>query len=161
MYGSKAFEAMELIDEEQIKEYLPLTCLDSDDEKDPDWVREYKRFLRKNDIDLKAHMRNKKNKFNLTKEIEETKQKKWLLRQKFKLVSKLRKHGGYQKHSRMINYDRMGKDSTMPYITLKERSKSNMDNWNNIENNINISTNMIDESISTGPDVLSMLAQLK
>ena len=41
MYGSKAFEAMQLLGEDQIMEYLPLTSLDSDDEKDPEWIKDY------------------------------------------------------------------------------------------------------------------------
>lgn len=97
----------------------------------------------------------------MTKEIEDTKKKKWLLRQKFKLVNKLRKHGGYQKHSRMVNNKTLNSDWKMPHIGRQERSMSNVDNWNKSDLDIKINTNMIDASVSTGPDMLLMLTQLK
>ena len=106
-------------------------------------------------------MRNRKKVFNLTKEIEETKQKKWLLRQKFKLVNKLRKHGGYLEQAKMRNQNSIGGNNAIQKTTYQERSKSSMENSNKNTLDINTNHNMIDASVATGPDVLSMLAQLK
>lgn len=102
LYGPKAFEALDMLTEEQIKEFLPLTNLESDDEEDPEWVRDYKRFLRQNELNLK-HMRQIKGKYDLTKDIHESKKQKWLMRQKFKIVNKLRKHEKMQSEARVNN----------------------------------------------------------
>lgn len=90
LYGPKAFEAMDKLDESQIREFLPLTNLDTDVDGEPEWVKDYKRFLRKNDLDIKTHMKPFKSKFDLTANLQESKKEKWLLRQKFKLVDKLK-----------------------------------------------------------------------
>lgn len=71
LHGQAAFEAMDLLDEDQIKEFLPLTNVDTDDEKDPLFIKEYKRFLYKNDLDL-THLSRSVN-FNLTESLQQTK----------------------------------------------------------------------------------------
>lgn len=55
--GMKAFEELENLTDEEIKQSLPMN--DIDDEDDADWVKEYKRFLKANQMNVNSHMRNR------------------------------------------------------------------------------------------------------
>ena len=162
LYGSQAFEAMNLLEDDQIKEYLPLANVDKEDHKEPHFVKEYKRFLKRNDLDITHLNSNYTGNFNLTEELKESKKAKWMLRQKFKLVSKLRKHYGLDAY-RSTNKSVIQNSSKIPDLQSKERSRSIYEQSIEIEQNDKESATpkKIDIGLGTGPDILSMLSQLK
>jgi hypothetical protein len=160
LYGPKAFEAITKLKEEQIKEFLPLTTLEIDQEKDPEWVKDYKLFLRHNEINLKKHMKPRTDKYDLTKDLQDTKQKKWLDRQKYKLVSQLRKHNITKTGMKFKNNSAI--NSNIVTNNREERSKSSIDHYNpNLSVSKFKSKNKIDEGVGTGPDILSLLSEMK
>ena len=76
---NKAFEAIKNLSEDQIKEYLPIANLEIDEENDPEWVKDYKRFLKKNNLTMKTRRSKFKGDFNLSKDLEQSKKEKWLI----------------------------------------------------------------------------------
>lgn len=160
LYGPKAFDAMNKLKEEQIKEFLPLTNLEIDEEKDPEWVKDYKLFLRQNEINLKQHMKPRADKYDLTKDLQDSKRKKWLDRQKYKLVSQLRKHNITKTGMRFKNNSAI--NSNIITNNREIRSKSSTDHYNpKVSVSMLKSTNKIDEGVGTGPDILSLLSEMK
>lgn len=101
-------------------------------------------------------------KYNLTQDIQETKKQKWLLRQKFKLINKLRKHNDYQASLRNNNMTSINTEDNR-LCEKQGRSKSTMDAATpklDSENKPKPS-NKVDAGIGTEPDILTMLSQLK
>jgi len=160
LYGTQAFEALDLLTEKQIKQFLPLTNLRLDDEKDPEWVRDYKLFLNHNNFDIKTHMKPLNWEYDLTEDIKLTKEQKWLKRQKYRLLNELRKHNKDEnkirsKNSISLNTKKMN-NSRDP-----ERWKSTLEGPITSLCNPKKHNDKIDAGVGTGPDILSMLVQLQ
>ncbi|CAI2386160.1 unnamed protein product [Moneuplotes crassus] len=167
LYGTKAFDAIQKLSKEQIKEYLPLTTLDVDEENDPEWLRDYKRFLKTNKINMDTKITTLKEDYDLTKDLEESKNSKWYSKQKYRLVRQLRKH----QESKSNNSDKkeLKLPPSKPPVQIRNvrdsigplKTENNKENSNYFDMEPPKIMKTIDTAVETDPDILNLLVEMK
>lgn len=164
LYGSKAFEAIQKLSKAQVMEYLPLTDIEVEDENDPEWFADYKKFLQYNNLEADSHRRNYNNSYDLTQDLEDAKNSEWYSKQKFRLVRQLRKH--QQRKSELSGVSETGmilEDSPSQghQETDLEQTGDFYQNNDLVETQEVKRKQKVDTGVVTDPDIMFLLAELK
>ncbi|CAI2384026.1 unnamed protein product [Moneuplotes crassus] len=184
-YGSRTFQLMKNLSENQIKKYYGAGNIAYDGSYEFKWLREYKRFIKSHLKDDQSTSQSSKD-FDVTQNYEQQKEAEWIIRQKYKLMRALKKKWEQSQQAEMLKNDQPTKqlikkpnlykrmESTtisfekIPLLDKKGKSKKEVNvealhTIYSIKSDGNIQEKGQSRSVSTntGPDIVHMLDNLK